>query len=125
MAQFYFVQHCVRHIDARRTDPSVSWQPAVDIYRCADGWLLKFELAGVRREDIRIEFDRRGIKVSGVRRDVRESGRQETHLMEIAYNRFERLVPLPEPVEDTQLSTEFREGMMYVHVRTCDPNRHE
>ena len=120
MAQFFFIQHSVQYAGGGRTHSQSAWQPAVDLYRCADGWLLKIELAGVRQEDIAIEVESRGITVSGIRRDVRQSEQQETHLMEIAYSRFERFVALPEPVEDTQLSAELREGMMYVRVRKFD-----
>jgi HSP20 family protein len=110
----------VRHGAQPTVDPQVNrqftWQPAVDMYRCAEGWLIKLELAGVREEDVHVEADTRGITVSGVRRDVRHFERQEAHLMEIAYSRFERLVPFPEPIGDAQLVVELRDGMMYVRA---------
>jgi len=28
------------------------WQPAVDIYRCPEGWKIKFDLAGVTLDDV-------------------------------------------------------------------------
>jgi HSP20 family protein len=96
--------------------PEAAWQPALDLYRCAEGWLLKFELAGVRQEDIQVRLGPRGITVSGIRLDRRPFESQEAHLMEIAYSRFERFVALPEPVDDVQFRLEFHEGMLYVHI---------
>ena len=31
------------------------WRPNIDVYRTANGWLVKFELAGVRAEDIDLQ----------------------------------------------------------------------
>jgi HSP20 family molecular chaperone IbpA len=47
----------------------ICWRPAVDIYRSRYGWLVKFDLAGVRLEDIRLEIQGRRLSVSGTRRD--------------------------------------------------------
>ena len=96
--------------------PLAAWTPAVDVYRCAGGWLLKFELAGVRQEDIQVQLDSQGITVSGTRFDRPRYELQEAHLIEIAYSRFERFVALPEPIENVQFRIEFHDGMLYVHA---------
>ena len=99
-----------------RPHPEAAWQPALDLYRCGGGWLLKFELAGVRQEDIQVRLDAQGVTISGTRLDRRPFEFQEAHLMEIAYSRFERFVALPEPIEEVQFRIEFHDGMLYVHV---------
>jgi HSP20 family molecular chaperone IbpA len=120
MPQHYFVQHSVQFTGGGLIAHTLPWQPAVDVYRCPGGWLVKFELAGVCQEDLRVEADNRGITVSGIRRDVRNLELQETHLMEIAYNSFERFVAFPEPMERGQLRVEYRDGMLYVQVVTMN-----
>lgn len=96
--------------------PEATWEPAVDVYRYAGGWVLKFELAGVRQEDIRVQFDTHGVTVSGKRVDRRLYDFQQAHLMEIAYSRFERAVVLPEPIDNVQFHIEFQDGMLYIFV---------
>jgi HSP20 family protein len=96
--------------------PSAAWQPAVDLYRCAEGWVLKFELAGVKEEDITVRFDSRGITIVGRRLDRMPFDVREPHLIEIAYSRFERFVALPEPCENVQYRMSFQDGMLYVYV---------
>ena len=39
---------------ANRMHHNASWQPAVDIYHCRGGWLVKFELAGVAPQEIAV-----------------------------------------------------------------------
>ncbi len=45
------------------------WKPPVDIYKGREGWLIKFDLAGVRIEDIQIFVQDCKLTVAGIRRD--------------------------------------------------------
>ena len=120
MAKVFFVQYGAQFASGAEVHPQLVWQPAVDLYRCTAGWLLKFELAGVHEEDVHVAANSRGITVSGIRRDFRQFESRETHLMEIAYSRFERVVALPEAIEDAQLHAELRDGMLFVRVLTAE-----
>ncbi len=101
------------------------WNPPVDVYRTADGWLLKFELAGVGPDDLSVTLDGRRIVVRGVRLDrCLESG-CSVHQLEIAYTRFERSVELPEGLDRATVRCEFRHGMVLVRVhRDAPPREH-
>ena len=46
------------------------WQPSADVYRTRDGWVLKFDLAGVRADEVTVSIRGRRVCVSGVRRDT-------------------------------------------------------
>jgi HSP20 family protein len=98
------------------TNPQAAWRPAADVYRCESGWLVKFDLAGVRQEDITVRVDGAAVIVAGTRRDWRVYRQQEAQSMEIAYSRFERSVELAEEIMQAELRTEYRDGMLLVHV---------
>jgi HSP20 family protein len=92
------------------------WQPPVDVYRVSDGWLLKFELAGVALKDVTTMLQGSQVIVRGVRLDrCLESG-CSIHRMEIAYNWFERVVELPEDLSDASLSSEYSNGMLLLRI---------
>ena len=98
--------------------PEVVWQPSMDIYRSPKGWLLKFDLAGVRLEDVELYVQDRCLTLRGVRRDwIAEQG-CHYYRMEISYNRFERRVELPCCLELASLATEYCHGMLLVHIQT-------
>jgi HSP20 family protein len=104
----------------RRPEPSLDtfnvWRPPVDVYRKGDAWLLKFDLAGVRVEDVRVRVSRSRVTVSGIRKDwVVEEGYQY-HSMEISYNRFERSIELPGDLSGAEFSLEARDGLLLVRV---------
>jgi HSP20 family protein len=93
-------------------------RPAVDVYRDHGGWLVKFELAGVRPEDIDLEVLGRRMTLRGVRRDRTPKQECRCFQMEIAYGRFERAVELPCQLDRAAIATEYRDGMLLVRIQT-------
>lgn len=105
------------------TSPSYAepdWRPAVDVYRCPHGWLIKCDLAGVRREDIQVSVRDSHLTISGVRRDVTIVEGQRAYSLEIAYNRFARQIELPCDFLEASLDTDYRDGMLLIEVTSED-----
>jgi HSP20 family protein len=96
----------------------VSWRPATDVYQTRYGWLLKFDLAGVRPDDIRLEVSGRRLSVSGFRRDCFREEECCFYRMEIAYSHFERTIDLPCSLESARITTEYQYGMLLVRIQT-------
>src|SRR5262245_21843783 len=94
------------------------WRPAVDVYRTPKGWLLKFDLAGVRPEDIALTVEGCRVTIRGVRRDLMTEEGCSYYRMEITYNHFERTVELPCDVAPVSVATDYRHGMLLVHLIT-------
>jgi HSP20 family protein len=95
----------------------LGWQPAVDIYRSKNGWILKFDLAGVRMEDIHIRVNGGTVTVSGVRRDcMMEDVGCRHYSMEITYNRFERSIELPDDIASAHVGVDYRDGILFVRI---------
>jgi len=96
---------------------AMAWRPSADIYRTADGWVVKMELAGVRPEEINVLASGSELFVSGVRRDRFVEEGWSHYSMEIAYSRFERTIELPCNLERASVSTEYHEGLLLVRVK--------
>jgi HSP20 family protein len=94
------------------------WAPSADIYRTKDGWLVKFDLAGVQIADVMVTLRGRRLIVSGVRRDSFLEEGSTHYSMEISYNRFERSLLMPANLENARLSIEAREGLLLVRMIT-------
>jgi HSP20 family protein len=94
------------------------WEPAVDVYRATWGWLLKFDLAGVRLEDVHVHVSKKAVTVSGVRRDYMLEDGCTYYSMEIQYSRFERTVHLPDDVHPEHLRMDYRDGILMVRIGT-------
>jgi HSP20 family molecular chaperone IbpA len=78
---------------------------------------VKFDLAGIRAEDIQVLLDGSRLTVRGTRRDWTITEGQQAYSMEISYNRFERSIELPlEDVGQVRFESEYRDGMFLVKV---------
>jgi HSP20 family protein len=86
------------------------WQPAVDIYRCPTGWKIKFDLAGVKPEDVEVLIADDKLIVRGVRRDTVITEGWSYHQLEITYSRFERVLKIPCELSSAEIQCESRDG---------------
>lgn len=94
------------------------WRPSADVYRTRNGWVVKYDLAGVRLEDVQLVVDGRLLTLAGVRRDCLTEEGCSHYQLEIAYSRFERTLEFPCALNMARVSTEQREGMLIVRIET-------
>jgi HSP20 family protein len=94
------------------------WQPSADVYRTKDGWLVKFDLAGVHIADVSVTLRGRRLTISGIRRDSFLEEGSSYYSMEISYNHFERSLVLPANLEDARVTIAAREGLLLVRMIT-------
>lgn len=96
---------------------SAGWRPRADLYRYAEGLLVKLELAGVVERDLRVILHEDMLIVEGRRGDWCAPEVEELLSMEITYDRFRRTVNLPAIVDPDPLRIEYRDGMLLIHLR--------
>ena len=94
------------------------WQPSADVYRTKDGWLVKFDLAGVQIKDVAVTIRGRRLVIGGVRRDSFLEEGSSYYSMEISYNRFERSLLMPANLENARVTIVAREGLLLVRMIT-------
>ena len=98
-------------------DSESCWSPPTDVYQHRYGWLIKMALAGVRPQDVELSILGKQITISGIRRDLTIGAGHQAYSMEIAYNRFQRTIELPMPLENALIEKEHRDGMLIVAIR--------
>ncbi|MGA2878207.1 MAG: Hsp20/alpha crystallin family protein [Bryobacteraceae bacterium] len=99
-------------------EPPLPWQPSADVYRTKDGWLVKFDLAGVLISDVAVTLRGRRLSISGFRRDSFLEEGASHYSMEISYNRFERSLMMPANLESARVAIASREGLLLVRMIT-------
>ena len=103
---------------AHRVRPSGRlWNPAADVYRSKDGWIVKVDLAGVCVDDLEIEIDQSSLRVRGCRRDTFFKEGFSYHQMEITYSRFEKSIQFPCSIEAASLGHHYLDGFLIVNLR--------
>ena len=110
-----FIERLGNEVRYRRPSGPL-WQPAVDIYRCPEGWKIKFDLAGVKPEDVQVMVVADSLIVRGVRRDTVITEGWSYHQLEITYSRFERVLTIPCDLEQSKIRSECMEGWLILHI---------
>jgi HSP20 family protein len=93
------------------------WTPAVDVYETKDCFFLVAEVAGVKREDLRIEVKENVVRLKGVRPWDRKGIASESYLrMEFSCGSFERTFTLPGAVSEADVDASLRDGVLTVRL---------
>lgn len=87
-----------------------NWVPSVDILEDDNRFVIKAELAGIPKEDIKVEIDKNVLTLSGERKS--EITDKKHHRIERYYGSFSRSFSLPESVDDTAIKAESKDGIL-------------
>ena len=96
------------------------WEPAADVYRTPEGWKIKFDLAGVKPQDIEVLVADNRLIVRGVRRDSLITKDWSYHQLEITYSRFERVLVIPCVLAQAKIRAESMDGWLVLHIDCCE-----
>jgi len=93
------------------------WSPQVETFRRGDKLVVRADLPGLSKDDIKVELDNDVLSISGERSMEQEDDREGYYLSERSYGRFYRAVPLPEGVSGDQCEATFKDGVLEVTLR--------
>lgn len=94
--------------------PKKPWVPACDIFETENEIVLEFEIPSVRSEDLDITFENHVLTIRGERRFEEETNRENYCRIERHYGEFMRSFDLPMYIEATNISAEFKYGVLKV-----------
>lgn len=101
----------------RRVSPSGRlWNPAADVYRAEEGWIVKVDLAGICSDELQIEIRNTLLSIRGCRRDTHYREGFIFQQMEITYSRFEKTIEFPSPIEGAAIRQDYRDGFLIINV---------
>lgn len=92
------------------------WVPRVDVREQADSIVVRADVPGVKKEDIRVEASDDALVISGERREEREEGDEGYRFSERTYGSFYRQIPMPEGAQLDQAKATCRDGVLEVTV---------
>lgn len=92
------------------------WAPLVDIAEDDKEFLVKAELPGLNKEEIKVTVEEGVMTISGERKVEKEEKTKKYHRVERAYGRFERSFTLPDKADGTKVNAEFKDGVLQVHL---------
>ena len=103
----------------RDEDTSVrgNWVPAVDIYETeAHDLVVRAELPGMAREDIEVSVENSTLILKGEKKLDAAVKEENYRRIERTYGTFHRSFTLPNTVDATRISAEFKNGVLTVKL---------
>ncbi len=84
---------------------------------------MRFEVAGVRGDDIRVNVEGSVLRVRGVRRTPASSGIDRLQQMEISFGPFEREIAIQAVFDSEAVRARLEDGFLEVRIPKRSPER--
>jgi HSP20 family protein len=93
------------------------WSPQVEVFERAGRLVVRADLPGLKKEDVKVEITDDALVISGERKSEFEDNREGYYRSERSYGSFLRRVPLPEGVAADAADATFRNGVLEVTMQ--------
>jgi HSP20 family protein len=90
------------------------WSPQIDVFQRNNELVIKADLPGLTKDDVKVDVTEDTITLRGERRTEREEERQGVYRSERSYGSFHRVVPLPEGAITEQAKATFHDGVLEI-----------
>ena len=92
------------------------WVPAMDLTETDDHLVLRADLPGLDKDDVKIEVTDGVLTISGERKAEQEERTDGFYRVERAFGAFSRSMSLPEHVDAEKVSADFDNGVLEVRI---------
>ena len=89
-----------------------SWSPRVDISETDDQVMIKAEMPGVKRDEVKVSVEDNTLIIHGERKEEKKEEGRRFHRLECRYGSFERRFSLPTNVDQKNIDASFENGIL-------------
>ncbi|MFN3134201.1 MAG: Hsp20/alpha crystallin family protein [Candidatus Kryptonium sp.] len=94
----------------------ISWSPRVDISETNDEYIVRAEIPGVSKDDVKITIKDDILTISGEKKQEKESKGENFHRIERVYGSFSRSFVLPGSVKVDKVEAKFKDGVLTIKL---------
>ncbi len=91
-------------------------KPQVDIGATEKEYVISVEVPGVMEEDVQVEVSGNTMTIRGEKRQEKEEKEKSYYRMERSYGSFQRVLSLPEDVDQEGIKASFKKGVLSVTI---------
>jgi HSP20 family protein len=100
----------------RLAELPTTWAPRVDVFEKNGEIVVKAELPGVTKDDVKVSIEDEALLIEGERHAEKEVKEQDYYRMERAYGSFYRRLPMPTGITADQIKASFADGVLEVRI---------
>jgi HSP20 family protein len=106
-----------RDLERQLARRAAFWAPSVDVFEREGDLVVRADLPGLSKDDVRVDVEGGSLVIQGERRQEREVEGSGTYRAERTYGTFRRVFPLPEGVDLDNAHAHFENGVLEVSIR--------
>jgi len=104
--------------------PEVSlWLPRVDVTENKESYVIKAELPGVNKENVKITLHDGVLTLKGEKKQEKEEKDTNYHRVERSYGSFERSFTLPTGVRSEKIDASFKDGVLSITLPKAEESK--
>lgn len=92
------------------------WVPALDVYEYKGELVVKADLPGMKKEDVRMYFEDGALVLQGERKEEKTFEKDNYYVAECTFGNFYRRLPLTFKADPTKIAAHFTDGVLEVHI---------
>ncbi|HBB35182.1 MAG TPA: molecular chaperone [Cyanobacteria bacterium UBA8803] len=96
----------------RMTQGGGGFIPAAEMHDDTEAIHLKIEVPGMEAKDIDVQVTAEAVSISGERKSETRTEEQGITKSEFRYGKFQRVIPLPSRIQNTQVKAEYKNGVL-------------
>lgn len=104
---------------------SYSQYPAAELTQAEENLILRLEVPGIKPEDVEIEATAKTISIKGDRKSYIEEEQRKNTRSEFHYGTFSRVISLPVRIQNTQVTAEYKDGILTLTLPKADEEKNK
>lgn len=119
----YYLQRNLEKLFEKEDFPSATFSkgvfPAINIFDDKDFFILKSEMPGIEKDDIKIQIKEDSLEIRGERKFIEKKDRVY-HRKERVYGSFARKFNLPFKSDTNKVSADLKDGILTIKVNKAE-----
>ena len=99
--------------------------PAAEMQETPDAIQLRVEVPGIDAHDLDVQVTAEAVSISGERKATIPAEERGVFRSEFRYGRFQRIIPLPARIQNTQVQAEFKHGILHLNLPKAEEERNK
>ncbi len=105
-------------MNLRREEGSLGgdFTPSCEVNEDEKNYIMKFDLPGIKKDQVKVEVDNDRLTVRAERKEEREEKTKKKYLSEISYGSYVRTFTLPQTIDEKKVEAKFEDGVLIINV---------
>jgi len=103
-------------VSERQASSNGGFYPALDVVEDTEQYVIKADLPGINKEDIKVSVENGILTIEGERKSETEQKDKQVHRFERSYGRFVRSLNLGTTVDNSKIRANYKDGVLHLTV---------